>query len=48
MISASADSRNQLLEGALTSNWDKLTGKIKDAGIETDVFADKIKSSQVE
>lgn len=43
MISASADSRNQLLEGALTSNWDKLTGKIKDAGIETDVFEDKIK-----
>lgn len=43
MISASADSRNQLLEGALTSNWNKLTGKIKDAGIETDVFEDKIK-----
>lgn len=43
MISASADSRNQLLEGALSSNWDKITGKIKDAGIETDVFEDKIK-----
>ena len=45
MISESADSRNSLLEGALTSNWDKLIKSINDAGIETSVFEEKLKTT---
>lgn len=43
MISESADSRNSLLEGALTSNWDKLIKKINDAGVETSDFEKSLK-----
>lgn len=42
MINASADSRNKLLEGALTSNWDKLIKKVNEAGIETTEFEERV------
>ena len=45
MISESADSRNSLLEGALTSNWDKLIKKINDAGVETSDFEKSLEST---
>lgn len=38
-----SDSRNGVLSGALTSNWDKLVGKINEANISTDDFESKIK-----
>lgn len=44
MIGASADARNNLLSGALTSNWDKLVEKIEEAGVSYDVFESKVKS----
>ncbi len=44
MIEASAKSRNEMLEGALSSNWDKLVSKINEAGIETKIFEEKVKS----
>ncbi len=43
-INASADRRNNLLEGALSNNWDKLIAKINEAGIETVDFEEKLKS----
>ena len=52
MINASAESRNTLLEGAMTSNWDKLIGKINEAGVETTKFEsalrDTIKSHNID
>jgi tape measure domain-containing protein len=38
IIGKSAEKRNALLGDALTSNYDKLISKLKDAGIETDRF----------
>ena len=38
MINKSAESRNTLLEGALTSNWDKLIKQLNEAGIQTSDF----------
>lgn len=43
MIGASADRRNSLLDGALSSKWDQLTDKLNAAGIETETFQNKIK-----
>ena len=43
-INSTSEARNKLLEGAMTSNWDKLITKINDAGIETSVFEDKVKA----
>ncbi|MDO5539000.1 MAG: peptidoglycan-binding protein [Eubacteriales bacterium] len=43
-INVSADRRNNLLEGALSNNWDKLISKINEAGIETTDFEEKLKS----
>ena len=48
MIGASAASRNNLLEGALTSNWDKLIGKINEAGVSSDAFESKLKTTMTE
>lgn len=45
IIKKSAESRNNLLEGAMTSNWDKLVKKINEAGIETSAFESKIKET---
>ena len=44
MVESSAKSRNELLEGAMSSNWDKLVKKINEAGIETDTFEEKVRS----
>lgn len=38
MINKSAESRNTLLEGALTSNWDKLIKQLNEVGIQTSDF----------
>lgn len=38
-----ADSRNAVLEGALTSNWDKLLKKINEADISTEKFSETVK-----
>ena len=43
IIGDSADRRNSVLEGALTSKWSKFVKKINDAGIETDKFEEKTK-----
>lgn len=45
IINKSSDKRNNLLKGALTSNWDKLVTKINEAGVETSVFEEKLKSA---
>jgi peptidoglycan hydrolase-like protein with peptidoglycan-binding domain len=45
MLEATAEARNTLLKGALSSNWDKLVTKINEAGIETDRFEEKLKST---
>lgn len=42
-INNMSESRNSLLEGALTSKWDKMIGKINEAGIETSKFEEKVK-----
>ena len=41
-LGESAEARNTMLEGAMTSNWDKLIKKINDAGIKTDIFEKKL------
>ena len=41
-INKSSEVRNSVLEGAMTSNWDKLVQKINEAGIETGTFESKI------
>ena len=43
MIGKSAEARNKLLSGALDSNWEKLTKKIEEAGIEASTFEEKVK-----
>lgn len=43
IINGFSDARNTLLGEALNSNWEKLTKRINDAGIETDVFTQKIR-----
>ena len=45
IIGASAESRNELLSGALDNNWEKLTNKINEAGFETTVFEEKLRSA---
>lgn len=44
-INSTSESRNSMLSGALESNWEKLITKINEAGIETGVFEEKIKST---
>lgn len=43
IIGKSSDRRNNLLEGVLSSKWDSILNKVNAAGIETEVFQDKIK-----
>lgn len=45
MLNASADRRNNLLEGALSNNWEKLISKINKAGIETKTFEEQLKET---
>ena len=44
MIDSMSDSRNNLLKGALTSNWDKLIEKITEAGISADDFEESLRN----
>ena len=44
IIGKSAERRNNLLTGALGSNWDKMLSKINEAGVETEAFDEAIKS----
>lgn len=44
-INDSAESRNSVLEGALTSNWDKLIKQINDAGLTTEEFEKNVKEA---
>ena len=44
-VNETSDARNNLLEGALSSNWNKLIKKVNEAGVETDAFEDKIRST---
>ena len=43
MINGSAEARNSLLEGAFSSNWEKLGAEIEKAGIPLGTFNDKLK-----
>lgn len=44
-INATSESRNELLSGALDTNWEKLIKEINGAGIETDKFEEKAKAA---
>lgn len=44
IIEKSANARNDALEGALTSNWGKLTKEVNAAGIETKEFEEIVKN----
>ena len=48
MINASSDARNELLAGAMDSNWTKLTKQIEEAGVPLDTFTDKLKAVATE
>ena len=43
ILGKSADRRNSLLSGALTSNWDKLITKIGEAGVSADKFEESVR-----
>ena len=43
IIGESAKSRNEMLEGALMSNWGKMVKKINEAGIKTTDFENKVR-----
>ena len=43
-INETSEWRNTLLGGAFSSNWDKLVAKVNEAGVETEVFEEKVKS----
>lgn len=45
ILESSAEARNKLLEGAMTSNWDKMVTKINEAGIETTKFEEKLRAT---
>lgn len=44
IIGSSAEARNALLEDAMTSSWDKLKSRLRDAGYTTDAFVEKVNS----
>lgn len=43
ILNNSANARNEVLAGALNSNWKKLTEKINEAGVDTATFEEKLK-----
>ena len=43
VFAGGGERRNSILEKTMTSGWDKLTDRIKDAGLETDTFENKVK-----
>ena len=48
IFASGAESRNELLEGALNSKWEQLTKKIEEAGVSTEDFQDKLKETSRE
>ena len=44
-INKMSNRRNDILEGAMTSSWDKLTAKINEAGVTTEEFEEKTKAA---
>lgn len=44
IIGKRANNRNEILKGALVSNWDKLVEGINKAGVSTEQFEDKLRS----
>lgn len=42
IIQKSADARNALLKGALTSNWEQLSEKVKNAGVDVNEFQQRL------
>lgn len=44
IINSSSQSRNDVLAGALKSNWEKLVEGINEAGVSTEEFEDKLRS----
>lgn len=44
IINDSSEARNKLLSDTLDTNWEKLTKKINEAGIETATFEEKVKA----
>ena len=44
IINNSATARNELLSGALNSNWKKLTAKINEAGVDTATFESSLET----
>ena len=45
IFASGAESRNELLEGALNSKWEQLTKKIEEAGVSIEDFQDKLKET---
>ena len=48
IISQTAQSRNDLLKGALDNDWESITGKIEGAGVKLEDFENKVKSVATE
>ena len=48
IINSFSEGRNNLLKNALSSNWDKLLEQINNAGISTDDFTEKLKTTAKE
>ena len=45
ILESSAKARNELLGGVMSSNWDKMIAKINEAGITTEKFEEKLRST---
>lgn len=45
IIQRVSDSRNALLEGAMSSNWERLTNQITDAGVSVDKFNEELEKT---
>ena len=44
-INKTSEARNTMLAGALDNNWEKLVSTINEAGIETEVFEERLRST---
>lgn len=44
VLTGISDARNEILKGALNSNWEKLTEKINEAGISTEKFEERLET----
>lgn len=45
IIQRVSDARNALLEGAMTSNWERLTNQINEAGVSVDKFTEELETT---